>query len=136
MFHAGGANTTADRVRLAVNPNYHVAYLRQQENQYLAVPRAAAAAMPEALQKVLGYNGDWGLLGKVDGISPLELIQTDGGAHVNPRAAPDPWRHRPRPMPHASAGPAGERVGVRPGVPQDVSAVIKTSQPGSVPAKM
>ena len=61
MFHAGGANTTADRVRLAVNPNYHVAYLRQQENQYLAVPRAAAAAMPEALQKVLGYNGDWGL---------------------------------------------------------------------------
>ena len=33
LFHAGGGNRSDDRVRLAVNPNYHVAYLRQQENQ-------------------------------------------------------------------------------------------------------
>ena len=35
LFHAGGGNRSDDRVRLAVNPNYHVAYLRQQENQCL-----------------------------------------------------------------------------------------------------
>jgi len=39
LFHAGGGNSTTDRVRLAVNPNYHVSFLRQQEQ----VENAAAA---------------------------------------------------------------------------------------------
>ena len=70
--------------------------------------------MPEALQKLIGYNGDFGIMGKVDGMSPLDLANGVEVGHIAPGTAPDPWAHRMRPMPHQAAGPDGESVGQRP----------------------
>jgi len=55
LFHGGGANVTS-RPRLGVILEYLVGWLRPQENHCLAVPRAVAAALPERLQELLGYN--------------------------------------------------------------------------------
>ena len=42
-------------------------------SRYLSIPREEVAKMPEDLQKLIGYNGDFGIMGKVDGMSPLDL---------------------------------------------------------------
>ena len=41
-FHAGGANTTADRKRSAVSVDDCAGYLRAQENFMLSIPEARA----------------------------------------------------------------------------------------------
>lgn len=73
VFHGGGANTT-DRPRLGVILEYVASWLRQQENQYLAVPRETVLALPARLQELLGYNIHGNLLGNVDGRHPLRAI--------------------------------------------------------------
>ena len=75
MWHGGGANTT-DESRMAVNLNFNVAYLRQQENQYIGVPREEVAKMPERLQRVLGYQGGYSAAGPgmVDLRDPLLML--------------------------------------------------------------
>ncbi len=73
-FHGGGANTT-DRPRLGIILEYVVAWLRQQENQYLAVPRQTARELPTRLQELLGYNIHGNLIGNVDGRHPLKSLQ-------------------------------------------------------------
>ena len=45
VYHGGGANHT-DATRIGVNITYNVAWLRQEENQYLSVPRDVAATLP------------------------------------------------------------------------------------------
>jgi len=57
MWHAGGANISRDRERLALFISHNVGYLRQQENQVLSVPRDVARQMPKKLQRLLGYKG-------------------------------------------------------------------------------
>ena len=37
-WHGGGANTTADEVRVGVAMNYCAGFIRQQENQHLGIP--------------------------------------------------------------------------------------------------
>ena len=86
-------------------------------SRYLSIPREEVAKMPEALQKLIGYNGDFGIMGKVDGMSPLDLANGVEVGHIAPGTAPDPWAHRMRPMPHQAAGPNGESVGERPADP-------------------
>lgn len=66
--------------------------------------------MPVELQRLIGYNDGVGSMGKADGRTPAELVQQNYST-VNQGAAPDPWRHGPRPMPHREAGPNGEPVG-------------------------
>lgn len=73
VFHGGGANTT-ERPRLGVILEYVVGWLRQQENQYLAVPREIARELPERLQELLGYNVTGNLLGNVDGHHPRKAL--------------------------------------------------------------
>ena len=75
MWHGGGANTTKDS-RMAVNLNFNVAYLRQQENQYIGVPREEVAKMPQRLQRVLGYQGGYSAAGPgmVDLRDPLLMM--------------------------------------------------------------
>jgi ectoine hydroxylase-related dioxygenase (phytanoyl-CoA dioxygenase family) len=73
VFHGGGANTT-DRPRLGVILEYVASWLRQQENQYLAVPRATVQQVPPRLQELLGYNVAGNLIGNVDGRHPLKTL--------------------------------------------------------------
>ena len=54
VIHAGGENTTtADRI--GVNLTYCLAWLRQEENQYLSCPPAIARTLDPKLQALLGY---------------------------------------------------------------------------------
>ncbi len=73
VFHGGGANTT-DRPRLGVIIEYIAGWLRQQENQYLAVPRETVKALPERLQRLLGYDVFPRFLGVVDARHPLKVL--------------------------------------------------------------
>ena len=73
VFHGGGANTT-DRPRLGVILEYVAGWLRQQENQYLAVPRETVRQLPQRLQELLGYNVHGNLVGNVDGRHPLKSL--------------------------------------------------------------
>lgn len=73
VFHGGGANTTG-RPRLGVILEYCAGWLRQQENQYLAVPREVARTLPQRLQELLGYSIHGNLVGNVDGRHPLKVL--------------------------------------------------------------
>ena len=55
LWHGGGGNTT-EQSRLAIDINFNLSYLAQQENQFLAVPRSEVAKMPEQLQRLIGYK--------------------------------------------------------------------------------
>lgn len=73
VWHGGGANTTSSP-RLGVILEYCVSWLRPQENHCLAVPREVAAALPERLQELLGYNIFPPFVGYVDGRHPRRVL--------------------------------------------------------------
>lgn len=54
VYHGGGANRSKE-IRCGVNITYNVAWLRQEENQYLAVPKEIASTLPEDLLRLMGY---------------------------------------------------------------------------------
>ena len=53
--HGGGANQS-DQVRIGINITYNLAWLRQEENQYLATPAAMARTLPVELLRLMGYD--------------------------------------------------------------------------------
>jgi ectoine hydroxylase-related dioxygenase (phytanoyl-CoA dioxygenase family) len=55
VLHGGGANRSSD-TRISINLTYCVAWLRQQENQYLSCPPHIAKDLDEELQELLGYT--------------------------------------------------------------------------------
>ena len=74
IWHGGGANRT-DQPRLGVILEYVSSWLRPQENHVLAVPREVAAALPERLQELLGYNIHPPFMGYVDGRHPRRVLR-------------------------------------------------------------
>ena len=56
IVHSGGANKTTDKVRRAININYSVGWVRQEENQYLSVPMEIAKTLDDDLLKLIGYQ--------------------------------------------------------------------------------
>ncbi len=72
--HGGGANRT-DGTRIGINVDYVLGWLRQEENQYLTYDLDEVRAMPERIQRLLGYEVGAYALGYVDGgRSPMELL--------------------------------------------------------------
>ncbi|MCU1400960.1 MAG: hypothetical protein JWN62_4069, partial [Acidimicrobiales bacterium] len=72
--HGGGANRT-DQVRYAINIDYVLGWLRQEENQYLTYTLDEVRSFPERLQKLVGYEIGAYALGYIDGgRSPMELL--------------------------------------------------------------
>lgn len=55
-FHGGSANTTEDEERLLFSCFMTRGWLRQEENQYIAVPVEKAKKLPLRIQKLLGYT--------------------------------------------------------------------------------
>ncbi len=53
--HGGGANRT-DKPRAGLINTYALGWLRQEENQYLNVPREIAEQHSETIQKLMGYQ--------------------------------------------------------------------------------
>ena len=65
LIHGAGSCSVGYRTGLSLQ--YSVGWLRQEENQYMAVPRELAATFPESLQKLLGYDlasRHWGYVGQ------------------------------------------------------------------------
>ena len=61
-FHGGGANKSEARRSSLIN-TYALGWLRQEENQYLAVPRDVAMAYPEHVRRLMGYQAHGDYLG-------------------------------------------------------------------------
>jgi ectoine hydroxylase-related dioxygenase (phytanoyl-CoA dioxygenase family) len=73
VLHGGGANTT-DASRLGVVLHYCASWLRAAENHVLSVPPEEAAARPERIQELLGYNVHPPFIGYVDGRHPKRTL--------------------------------------------------------------
>jgi ectoine hydroxylase-related dioxygenase (phytanoyl-CoA dioxygenase family) len=66
-IHGGGANRS-ERIRHALNVDYVLGWLRQEENQYLSCPPEVARTLPERVQKLAGYSLGAYALGYVDDV--------------------------------------------------------------------
>jgi len=75
LWHAGGGNRTKDQRRRSINLNFNLSWLRQQENQYVGIPRTEWLKMPERLQRLLGLQKVNFLYGSVDYTDPLEYLK-------------------------------------------------------------
>jgi hypothetical protein len=72
--HGGGANRS-DQVRIGLNITYNLAWLRQEENQYLATPREVAQTLPVELLRLMGYDRGAYSLGYIDDLrDPIHAI--------------------------------------------------------------
>ena len=72
--HGGGANDS-DATRIGINVDYVLGWLRQEENQYLSYSLDEVRAMPERVQRLLGYEPGAYALGYLDGgRSPMTLL--------------------------------------------------------------
>jgi ectoine hydroxylase-related dioxygenase (phytanoyl-CoA dioxygenase family) len=79
VYHGGGANRS-DAVRIGMNVDYNVGWLRQEENQYLAVPIELARTLPESMQRLIGYARGAYALGYVgDMRDPIEVLRPEAG---------------------------------------------------------
>ncbi len=75
VYHGGGANRSA-ATRLGLNITYNVAWLRQEENQYLSVPREVAETLPIDLLRLIGYDRGAYALGYIDDLrDPIEAVR-------------------------------------------------------------
>lgn len=75
IYHGGGANRS-DRVRRGVNLTYVVAWLRQEENQYLSCPQEIARDLDDDLLRLMGYARGAYALGYIDDLrDPLQAIR-------------------------------------------------------------
>jgi Phytanoyl-CoA dioxygenase (PhyH) len=75
VLHGAGANRS-DAPRFGAGAAYILGWLRQEENQYLAVPPEIARTLPEKLQKLVGYqlSGGLGFAGEL-GKDPIEMLR-------------------------------------------------------------
>jgi len=74
VLHGGGDNrSTAPRTGVALH--YALGWLRQVENQYLALPPEQARALPTKLQRLIGYDYGGPFLGLVNGGDPHQLLE-------------------------------------------------------------
>jgi ectoine hydroxylase-related dioxygenase (phytanoyl-CoA dioxygenase family) len=79
LYHGGGANR-AQQVRRGLNLTYNLAWLRQEENQYLACPPEVARTLDEPLLRMMGYARGAYALGYVgDLLDPIELVKPNAG---------------------------------------------------------
>lgn len=81
----GAGKCQSGQERMGVSLQYSVGWLRQEENQYLAVPLNFARTFPEAVQKVMGYDLAARHWGYVDQQHPMDFLtrQTTVG-RLNP----------------------------------------------------
>jgi len=78
MLHGGGANNSTTS-RCGLNLVYALGWLRQEENQYLAVPVSEVKTFPPELQRLMGYDLGTVNLGFVDHKHPFEILNGTAG---------------------------------------------------------
>lgn len=77
-LHGGGANSSA-AARRGVVVSYRLAWLAPTERLQLVTPRAVAAALPERLQRLLGYQLHRPNLGWIEGQDPIRWLRGEVG---------------------------------------------------------
>ena len=78
LIHGGGANQS-NGIRCGVALHYSLGWLRQEENQYLAIPVEEARTYPEELQRLIGYDLATVNLGFVDHKHPNDVLNGTAG---------------------------------------------------------
>jgi ectoine hydroxylase-related dioxygenase (phytanoyl-CoA dioxygenase family) len=85
VYHGGGANRTAEP-RTGVSIGLDAAYLRQEENMYLALAPDVVASYPENIQRLLGWSAGRNAMGwvEIDGqlADPINLLRKVDPAKV------------------------------------------------------
>jgi hypothetical protein len=77
VYHGGGANRSQE-TRYGLNITYNRSWLRQEENQYLAVPLDVACTLPTELLRLMGYARGAYALGYVDDMrDPIEIVRPE-----------------------------------------------------------
>lgn len=74
LYHGAGSNRS-NSTRYGANLTYSASWLRQEENQYLAVPAEVARTFDEPLLRLIGYARGAYALGYVDDLrDPLDAL--------------------------------------------------------------
>ena len=89
LWHGGGANRTRQQWRSGMICGYSLGWLRQEENQYLAVPPHVAKDLPDHVQRLIGYSLHGDFLGYVEGHDPHVVLE-DRYRDVMPMRAETP----------------------------------------------
>jgi ectoine hydroxylase-related dioxygenase (phytanoyl-CoA dioxygenase family) len=76
-FHGGGTNSTTDEERMMFATFVTRGYLRQEENQFLAVPLEKAREYPRAVLEYMGYSLSEPACGTVEQKDPIYHILPD-----------------------------------------------------------
>lgn len=76
-FHGGGSNITKDQHRLMFATFSIRGYLRQEENQFLAVPQEVAKAYDRDIQEFMGYSMSEPSCGWVDQVDPIFVLRPE-----------------------------------------------------------
>jgi hypothetical protein len=77
VYHGGGSNRSS-ATRYAVNITYNRSWLRQEENQYLSVPREIARDLPGDLLRLMGYALGAYALGYIDDVrDPIAAVRPE-----------------------------------------------------------
>jgi ectoine hydroxylase-related dioxygenase (phytanoyl-CoA dioxygenase family) len=77
LYPGGGANRSG-ATRYGLNITYAVGWLRQEENQYLSVPREICSELPESLLRLMGYQQGAYALGYIDDLrDPIEIVRPE-----------------------------------------------------------
>jgi hypothetical protein len=77
-IHAGGANRS-NGARTGAAIQFSLGWLRQEENQYLAMPMDEARKLPRRLQELMGYDLATVNLGFVDHKHPNDILNGTAG---------------------------------------------------------
>jgi len=72
-IHGGGANRS-EGSRSGVALHYNLGWLRQEENQYMAVPPDLARQLSDQIQELIGYSLGSSSLGVVDHMDPKDYL--------------------------------------------------------------
>jgi ectoine hydroxylase-related dioxygenase (phytanoyl-CoA dioxygenase family) len=74
VYHGGGANVSRHHPRIGITLSLIPGHLRQEENQYLAVPMDIVKTYPPAVQALMGYVVSPPACGFVDLVDPTFLL--------------------------------------------------------------
>ncbi|MCP5433199.1 MAG: phytanoyl-CoA dioxygenase family protein [Alphaproteobacteria bacterium] len=80
--HGAGANNS-NEPRIGVVMGYNLGWLRQYENQYLAVPLDVARNLPPELASLIGYAAHRPNLGLFECRDPMDLLPLQGSADIS-----------------------------------------------------
>lgn len=73
-YHGGGSNTTKDEYRLVFSTFAARGYLRQEENQSLAVPMDVVRQYGRDIQEFIGYSLSGPACGYVEELDPIYTL--------------------------------------------------------------